>query len=259
MVVTDATIHEMINGFMFPLMRISSALMVLPLYGNRMLPARIRIALVLVLVAVIAPMIEVPAHGEIGSWLGAGIIVQEILVGLLIGLGINVVFSAIIHGAQIIAMQMGLGFASMIDPANGINVPVLSQFYIVLATLLFMSTNAHLGVLSAILESYRIVPIGSLALANIGITDIVYIGKVMLEMAVLLALPIVTALLIINLAFGVMARAAPQLNIFAVGFPLTMLGGFVLMLITLEGMVSRMTLLVVDGWQPLVARLLGAG
>jgi flagellar biosynthesis protein FliR len=129
-------------------------------------------------------------------------------------------------------MTMGLGFASAIDPQNGIQVPMVSQFYMILATLIFLSLNGHLLLIDTIYESFRLIPVGAAWPAELP-WKIVLWGSNMFANALLIALPALAALLLINLAFGVMTRAAPQLNIFAVGFPITLMAGFLLIFFTL--------------------------
>jgi flagellar biosynthetic protein FliR len=126
---------------------------------------------------------------------------------------------------QIIAMNMGLGFASLNDPANGVVVTVLSQFYLTLATLLFLSVNGHLIILELLIQSFQTWPIGSFVVNSGQIFEVIKLGGWMFAGALVLSLPVVTAILIVNIAFGVMSRSAPQMNIFAVGFPITLLFG----------------------------------
>jgi len=129
---------------------------------------------------------------------------------------------------QTISMQMGLGFASMVDPANGVSVAVLSQWYQVLVTLVFLSINGHLIVLEVLAESFQLMPVGEKAFSQSVFMSIAEFGAWLFEASLMLALPAIAALLLVNLTFGVMTRAAPQLNVFALGFPISMLAGLVI-------------------------------
>ncbi|MDX5299564.1 MAG: flagellar biosynthetic protein FliR, partial [Gammaproteobacteria bacterium] len=126
--------------------------------------------------------------------------------------------------------QMGLGFASMVDPANGVNVPVLSQIYTITITLLFLAMNGHLVAFEVFAESFRALPIGE-GLLGAGLVDqdlwwlLAHRITWLFVAAMMLALPAMTAVLIVNIAFGVMTKAAPQMNIFSLGFPIGLLFG----------------------------------
>jgi len=132
------------------------------------------------------------------------------------------------------AQTMGLGFAQMNDPANGVTVPVVSQFYIIMATLLFLALNGHLVVIDVLAESFTMLPVSMQGISPDGIWMLIEWSSWIFTGAVLMSLPVVVALLLINVAFGVMMRAAPQLNVFAVGFPLTLTFGFIFMWASLE-------------------------
>jgi flagellar biosynthetic protein FliR len=139
---------------------------------------------------------------------------------------------------QIVAIQMGLGFASMVDPANGVSVPVIGQLFMILVTLLFLAMNAHLVVFEVLAESFFTLPVGSGFLVENYLEIALKLGWVM-GAALLMVLPAVTALLVVNLAFGVMTRAAPQLNIFSIGFPLTLVLGMVIVWIGMADILSQ--------------------
>jgi len=131
------------------------------------------------------------------------------------------------------AQTMGLGFAQMNDPANGVTVPVVSQFYVIIATLLFLALNGHLVLIDVLAESFQMLPISMQGVNNDGLWVLISWSSWIFTGAVLMSLPVVVALLLVNVAFGVMMRAAPQLNVFAVGFPLTLTFGFIFMLASL--------------------------
>ncbi len=227
MLFTSADIISWINGLFWPLTRIAAMLAIAPIFGARMVPVRIRLILALLLTAVVMPML--PAMPPIDPLSAAGLLVlaQQFLIGLAIGFSIQLVFATLIVAGQTAAMGMGLGFASMVDPQNGIQVPVVGQYYVVIATLLFLAMNGHLALIQVLVDSFQTLPIGVEALSRQDLREVAWWGGRMFAGAVMVALPAVAAILLANLAFGVVSRAAPQLNIFGVGFPVVMTLGFV--------------------------------
>jgi flagellar biosynthetic protein FliR len=159
-------------------------------------------------------------------------VVQEVVIGVAMGFCLQMIFDALIVAGQTIAMSMGLGLATMIDPQRGISVPVISQFFVILGLLIFLSLGGHLATIRLISDSFQLLPLGQ-ALGTDGVWMVVTWGSQMFAGAVRIALPAATALLIANIAFGVMSRAAPTLNLFAVGLPAGMLLGFLILLLNI--------------------------
>ena len=178
---------------------------------------------------------------------GLLLIAEQIIIGALLGLSLQLFFQAFVVAGQIVAIQMGMGFASMVDPANGVNVAVIGQFFTMLVTLLFLSMNGHLVVFEVLTESFTTLPVGGGLLSHHYWEIANKLGWV-LGAALLLVLPAITALLVVNIAFGVMTRAAPQLNIFAIGFPLTLVLGMVILWISMADILNQ--------YQPLASEAL---
>ncbi len=239
MVITDAEVGRWLGSIFWPFVRIGSALSIAPIFSSKMLPMRIRLLLALALTIVITPLLPaapvVPAISA-SSFL---IIVQQLLIGLTMGFVFSVVMAIFIYAGQIIAMQMGLGFASMIDPVNGVSVPVVSQFYALLVTLIFLTMGGHLQMIQVIFDSFRLMPVSVDNVAMIGVRGLLEWSGILFSGALSVALPVIGSLLVVNMAFGIMARSAPQFNIFAIGFPITMLVGFIIMLITLPNIIDH--------------------
>ncbi len=239
---TDAQIGGWVGSFMLPLFRIAAVLMTMPVIGTQLVPVRVRLyfalAFTLVLVPVLPPMPEVDALNLRSSLLVA----EQVLIGVALGFSLQLFFHAFVVAGQIISTQMGLGFASMVDPTNGISVPVLGQFYLMLVTLLFLLMNGHLVVFEVLAESFVTIPVGEGL-----VTDHYWLlaGKLgwVLGAGLLLSLPAITALLVVNIAFGVMTRAAPQLNIFSIGFPLTLVVGLFIVWVGMADLLSQFQLL----------------
>jgi len=171
--------------------------------------------------------------------MGLLITLNQVLIGLAMGLALRMVFAMFILGGQVIAYQMGLGFATMVDPTSGNTVPVVSQFYVILLTLIFFALDGHLVFIDVLAGSFESLPIGSQGLSRDGLWQLVLWGSEMYAGAVQIALPAIASLLLINLTFGIVTRAAPQFNIFSLGFPLAILGGFLIIIATLDAMLAQ--------------------
>lgn len=222
---TSDQIGQWVGQHLWPLFRIASFMMVIPFIGTQLVPARVRLGLALLITVLIVPMIGEVPRVEALSADAVIITLQQILIGVGMGFALMALFQLFVLVGQMIAMQMGLGFASMNDPANGVTVPVLSQFYTITITLLYLAMNGHLVAFEVFLESFRTLPIGLDGLGQGGVWELAHRISWMFVSAMLLALPAVTAVLIVTISFGVMTRAAPQMNIFALGFPISLLFG----------------------------------
>ncbi len=229
MQLSAAEITSWVGSFLWPFMRIGALFLAAPLFSGRMVSARVRLLLTLALTWVIALVLPPAPAVEPLSFEGLMIGLQQILIGLVMGFAIQIVFAAVAFGGQVIAYSMGLGFASMVDPANGVQVPVVSQYFIVLLTLAFLMLNGHLILIEMLADSFRTLPIGVDGITRNDLWTLIGWGTRMFSGGLLMALPAVVALLLINLTFGVVTRAAPQLNIFAVGFPVAILLGFLIL------------------------------
>jgi flagellar biosynthesis protein FliR len=242
MTLASSEIMSWVGEFMWPLIRIAALVGVAPVFGARTIPLRIKLLFSIMLTLVIAPVIPpVPVVDPI-SGAAVLIVMNQILIGVAMGLALQLVFAMFVIGGQIIAFQMGLGFASMVDPASGTQVPVISQFYVILLTLVFLALDGHLTVIGVVAESFSALPIGVNGLNNDGIWALVTWGGKMYAGAVQIALPAIASLLLINLTFGVVTRSAPQFNIFSIGFPITMVAGFFVMLATLVAILPQIKL-----------------
>ena len=231
-------LQNWIMQFMWPLVRISGFCMVAPVLSAAMVPPRVRLTLSLLLTLIVAPNLHDLPHPDALSPQSVMLIAQQLLIGIGLGLFLQMMMQAFVIFGQFVAMQMGLGFASMNDPINGVTVTSVSQLYLLMATLLFLSINGHLIMIEVLIESFQTLPVGM----DVGVGRIhtfVGWGSWMFAAALLMALPAVTALFIVNASLGVITRAAPQLNIFAIGFPLMVLLGFVILWVSLSTMLPN--------------------
>lgn len=223
----------------WPFFRIAGVLMIAPVFGARLVPPRVRMALSVAATVVLSPLVQVVPPFEVS--LAAGLVVlQEVLIGVAMGFCLQMIFDALIIAGQTIAMSMGLGLATMIDPQRGISVPVISQFFVILGLLIFLSLGGHLATMRLIADSFEILPLGQ-PLSMDGVWMVANWGSQLFAAGLRIALPAATALLIANIAFGVMSRAAPTLNLFAVGLPAGLLIGFLLLLLNIGHLSALLT------------------
>jgi len=228
-------IQQYLGLYLWPFFRIASMLMVMPIIGNRMLPFRLRLILAAMMTIVIAPIVPHAPSIDPISYQGMLLTASQILIGVMMGFVFKLVFEIFTIGGQVIAMQSGLGFASMVDPATGNSVPLISQFYLIFVSLLFLSLNGHLMLIQALVTSFTTLPVSHGGFALNSIWELLNFSSVIFKGGVLVALPAIISLLLVNISFGVMTRAAPQLNIFTIGFPITLTLGLVVIYLTLSG------------------------
>lgn len=227
---TTVQLADGLFAILWTVLRVGGVVMLAPLLGAMYVPRRIRLAMALVLAMALLPAAGPPPALDPLSGEGLAAIIQELIVGLSIGFVLRVATESALLAGQLISTGMGLSFATVVDPQNG-GMPLLGRFYIVVASLLLLATNAHLSLIALLAQSFSTVPIASGGLGPNDARAIADFGTVMFAGAVQLALPSVIAILMVNVAFGVISRAAPTLNLFAVGFPITiMLGLFILIL-----------------------------
>ncbi len=239
------TIHvveltQWIGHLLWPLLRITTMLMVAPVFGSSSVPARLRVGLGLALTLLLLPVIPGPGPANLVSSAGLLILLQQLTVGLFMGFTLKLVFGALELAGTVVSTQMGLGFAAISDPQHGGQIPVLSHFYLILTTLMFLGLDGHLQLIEMVASSFELVPI-SPDLLDIGkLRDFVEWGGIIFSAALGVALPAIASLTVVNLALGVMTRAAPQLNIFAVGFPISLVLGFLVVLYGLPTLVPQL-------------------
>lgn len=231
---TLAEITGLLGSYIWPFFRISALVMVAPIFSSNFVTVRSRLLIALAISIVIIPTIsaDVPAVDPL-SGDGLLIIAHQLIIGACMGFMLQLLFNAFIIAGQIIAMQMGLGFASMVDPQNGVTVPVISQFYLIFVTLVFISLDGHLILLQILTESFVSIPIGTTGLPHTSYRDLVAQASWMFASGVLVALPAIGSLMVVNLTFGILSRAAPQISPFSIGFPMTIILGFVIIFVTL--------------------------
>jgi len=199
--------------------------MVAPAFGTQSVPPQGRIVLAGAVVLLVAPLVHVPDVTPLSAT-GVVITVQQVIIGAALGFSLQILFEAVALGGELLANSMGLSLAFNLDPQNGASTPTVGQLYTVLVTLLFLVMDGHLALIRTLVDGFRTMPIGTSGLGSAGLWAVASWGSQLFSGALAVALPGVTALLIANLAFGVVSRAAPTLNIFSVGLPVSLVFGF---------------------------------
>lgn len=232
--VTAAQLDLWVASLMFPVARLLGLIAAAPLFNNRGVPMRIRLglglAIAMAVVPALPPMPAIPA----GSWLALTMLAREAALGIAIGFTLRLVFSAVDMAGELIGLQMGLSFATFFDPDAGGQTIVLGEFLGLLASLIFLGLDGHLMLIDITVRSFEWLPVGGNPLAPGGWGYVAQHGVTVFAAGFLLALPLIATLLITNIALGVLTRAAPQLNLFAVGFPVTLTAGFVVLMLSLN-------------------------
>ena len=231
--ITSAQLDTWIMLVVWPLARILALIASAPITGTPQFPVTAKIGLAVLITLLIAPTLPAPPPISPDSAYGILLLVREILLGVGMGLTMRVVFAAISMAGDIIGLQMGLGFAQFFDPHSSAQVSVISQFLGLIGLLAFLSLNGHLLMIATLVESFRSAPPdANFSLASAAL-PLVKRGGFITQAAVQLSLPIIAVLLVTNSALAVLTRASPQLNIFAIGFPVTLGVGFIALLIVL--------------------------
>ncbi|AQQ00565.1 flagellar biosynthetic protein FliR [Pseudoalteromonas aliena] len=234
-----SVIIQWLSDFLLPLVRISSMIMVMAGLGAKNVPTRIKVGLAVVVTLVALPNLPPATFTDLFSFEMILVVIQQLLIGVAIGFASTLLLNTFVLAGQILAMQTGLGFASVVDPSNGMSVPAVGQFYLILATLLFFVFNGHLMMIQMVIHSFEVLPVDGNWWAVDHYWDIVTWGGWMFSTALVLSLAPLTAMLVINMSFGIMTRAAPQLNIFSIGFPLTLVAGLIIIWATLGNFIFQ--------------------
>jgi flagellar biosynthesis protein FliR len=226
---TSVQIDTWLAMFMWPLARVLGLIAAAPLFNNAAIPPTVKLALGLAVTAAIGPAAGPMPEVSPGSGAGLLILVGQGIIGATMGFAMRIAFAAADLAGDLCGLQMGLGFATFYDPQSANNSAVLSDFFGVIVTLILLAGNGHLLMLGALAQSFQTIPVTASPLPADTLSHVAEWGSVVFRYGLLLALPLVVAMLIANLALGILTKAAPQLNIFAVGFPLTIFSGFIIL------------------------------
>ncbi|NOH70289.1 flagellar biosynthetic protein FliR [Vibrio pectenicida] len=256
--ITFADISRIIGQLWWPFFRVGAVFISMPFFGDALIPVWLRSLLALSIVVIAAPIMPAMPVVDLFSLTSLFLAFEQAIWGLFFGLILHLLFSIFTTLGQIISMQMGLGMAIMNDPVNGMSVAILGRVFLIFSTLLFLSLEGHLVVIDILIQSFVVWPVGS-GLTSASLKGIITLFGWMFASALALALPAIVSMLLANISFGVMNRAAPSLNVYALGFPMTMLLGLFSVLISISGVPSRYTILVNDTLRFLNLYMMGGG
>lgn len=248
--ITTAEFNTLLVSFFWPMTRILAMIASAPILGNPSVPVRVKLGLAVMLTILVVPTLKEPMPQiDPRSGIGLLVLMQQIIIGVAIGFVMRIVFVAVEMAGEIIGLQMGLGFAIFFDPQNSNQVPLIGRFLGVFASLAFLAIDGHLIMIALIAQSFDTLPVGSTGLSDSTLTVLARWGGEIFKAGLQLSLPVLTALLITNLGLGILTRAAPQLNIFAVGFPLTLSIGFLMLALSITFYAPILEQFVFNGFQ----------
>ncbi len=227
--VDSARLAGWVAAFLWPFVRILALVGSAPVLGDPAVPRPLKVAIAVLLTVLLAPAVGPAAGVPLVSPAGGWILVQQVLIGVAMGFSMRLVFAAVQAAGEIVGLQMGLSFASFFDASTGGASTVVARLFYMLAALVFLTSDAHLLLVAALARSFELLPIADAPLSGGGWMLLVRSAGGIFASGLLLALPLVTALLTLNLALGILNRASPQFSIFSVGFPLTLLAGIALL------------------------------
>ncbi|TKI08289.1 flagellar biosynthetic protein FliR [Martelella alba] len=210
-----------IGQYFWPLVRILALIATAPLFSEPTIPTRIKLGVGALTTLLVAPGLP-PVHTTLFSVAGFWLVMKELLIGTALGLSMQFTFAAVRMAGEVIGLQMGLSFATFLDPASGLNMPILAQLLNLLAILVFTSLNGHLWMISILVDSFHSLPISGQPLNANAFMAICRAGGTIFISGLMLALPMITLLLTMNIALGLLNRVSPQLTVFVIGFPLTL-------------------------------------
>ncbi len=221
-------------GFALVLLRVGFFLAFLPVFGSRMVPLQVKAGLALLLALIFAPLVAEKVSFPQSVWEFFLLAIPEAILGMALAFMVRLVLAGIQFGGQLLGFQMGFGVANVIDPATGLQAPVLSQVAYLIALLLFLAFNMHHFFLLGLGESFRVLPPGELGLRATLFEFLVQRGEAVFVMGLKILAPVMTILLLVQIALGVVSRFVPQINVMIVSFPLTIGIGLFFFGLTLE-------------------------
>ena len=249
-----AQLPAWLGSLFWSLGRVSGLCLVAPVFSSTVIPARIRVGVVVVLSLVLAPL--APATIDPLSGAGVATLAGQVVIGAMVGFVLKLVFEAVSFGGELVGQSMSLGFAEVVNPHAGGSSNVLSQFYLLLVTLLFLAMDGHLRLIALLADSFHSLPPGVPAINANGLHAVVGFAAELFAGAVRVALPAMTSLLVVNIGFAAISRAAPSMNLFAVGFPITVSLGFIALWLALRSLPGAFGALQDDAWS-LMRQLFG--
>ncbi len=232
--ITFAQLEAWLALFIWPFTRITAFLAVAPLLGHSSIPMQVKIGMAFIITVLISPLLPPLPTAPLLSWASIGILIEQVIIGLAIGLVMDIIFSAIQAAGDMIGLQMGLAFASFFSQDSGANTMILARVFYIVALLLFVTVDGHLLMINVLAGSFSLIPIASFSIQASSFMMLVDYAGIIFSAGLLLALPVLGVLLIINLAMGILNRSAPQFTVFSVGFPISLTVGILLFALLMQ-------------------------
>lgn len=239
---SEAQVLAWITPWLWPFFRVVGLFTTAPVLSMKVIPRRVRLSLAVLIVVCAQPSLPQMPPISVNAAEALMIIAQQVLIGLTMGFAARVVFAAIEFAGELVGLQMGLNFASFFDPMSGGQVTAVSRFYGTTASWLFVVMNGHLMLTAAVLQSFQSFPVAPEPLAFLSAVQPQVWGAEVFKLGLWVSLPVVSMLMLVNLVMGLVARVAPQMNIFSIGFPVTLGVGLTGLWLTLPMMQTPLTM-----------------
>ncbi|MHD0644040.1 flagellar biosynthetic protein FliR [Pseudomonas aeruginosa] len=227
---TSIQLNTWLMMFVWPFCRLSGFMVIDPIFGHTSIPMKAKIGLAAVLTILVAPLAGHLPNVPVTSWAGILILCSEFAIGMAIGFMLKISLASVQAAGEFIAMQMSLSMATVYSPDTSTASSVISRFLYMIALLMFLALDGHLVLLEIIVDTFKALPVGTIMNVDAGKAVAMHAGTIF-SAGLLLALPVVTTLLIVNLSMGILNRTAQQLSVFSIGFPITLLTGLLMMIL----------------------------
>jgi flagellar biosynthetic protein FliR len=231
--ITAADLESVLAAFVYPFFRILALASSAPVFSHASVPRPVRIGLAVLVSAIVAPTL--PAVPVVSPFSAAGVllIVEQVLIGIAIGLAMQIAFATVTLAGDLIGLQMGLSFAAFVDPQNAEQAPLVGSFLTIALMLVFLSLNGHLLLVSALVDSFRAFPLVTDGVRALDTMRLVRNGADVFAFGLQMALPVIGTMLLANIILGMLTRTSPQLNLLAIGFAVTLTVGLLMLLLGL--------------------------
>jgi len=234
MIANPQNILNYIQVFMLVLIRVSAIFIISPIFGRKQIPSLFKIGLSFIIALIITPLInfdQIEKYNDIFSY--CGIVLLEFITGLIIGFIAYIIFSSLYIAGQLIDMQIGFGMVSILDPNSNIQLPVMANFYSMIALTIFLIADGHHMIISSLFYSYKVIPIGQSIIDEAVLRNFVLIFSDVFALGFKIAMPVIATILITDIGLGILSKSAPQMNVFVVGMPIKIFIGIVIVVISM--------------------------
>jgi flagellar biosynthesis protein FliR len=233
---TDAQVLAWITPLLWPFLRVLALFSALPVFAQRGVPARVRVALAFLIAFCAQATLPAMPVIPLDSAPALLAVAQQLLIGISLGFAVRVVFSAVEFAGELIGLQMGLNFAGFFNPMTGGDATATSRFFGISVSWLFIVSGGHLALIAAVVQSFQTFPVGPEPFAFLRTVQPQVWGAEVFRLGLWIALPMIAMLLFVNFVLGIISRVAQQMNVFAIGFPITVSVGLIGLLMTLPMM-----------------------